>query len=93
MSISIPRDIETQVRKLVDERVFVDSDEAIRAAVQLLETSIKNQTSLREMVQSALHQVKDGEAVPWSDELGDEIWNDAKEPYRRKESPGADVLP
>ena len=83
MSISIPRDVATQVRKLVDERVFVDSDEAIGAAVQLLETSIKNQTSLREMVQSALDQMKDGEAVPWSDALGDEIWNDAKEPYRR----------
>ena len=46
MSISIPRDIETQVRKLVDERVFVDSDEAIRAAVQLLETSMKNHAYL-----------------------------------------------
>ena len=40
MSISIPRDVATQVRKLVDEGVFVDSDEAIGAAVQLLETSI-----------------------------------------------------
>jgi Arc/MetJ-type ribon-helix-helix transcriptional regulator len=92
MSIQVPADVEAQVKKLVDDGTFVDSDQAIREAVRLLAYSIKGQ-SLREKVQRAQGQADRGEAVAWSDGLGETVWNETRERHKRGETPGADVLP
>ena len=93
MSVQVPPDVEASIRRMVEGGHYNDTDEALRAAVRVLDEHARRLRWLRAAVANADEQIERGEGIPYTKELVDEIGREVDERHRRGEQPRADVCP
>ncbi len=89
MPIQLTPQAEAIIREKVTSGLYADPETAITTAVQLLEEHDRRVQRLRE----AIAEGEEGEALPWTPELMDQLRREAKEMQRREEAPDPDVCP
>ena len=85
--IELSPQTEALIRKKVKQGLYANADEAIAAAVRLLDEHDRHVTRLREAIAAG----EEGEALPWTLELMDQLSRDAEEMHHRGESPDPEV--
>ena len=87
----MPIELNPQTEALIQEKakqgLYANADEAIVAAVRLLDEYDHRVTRLREAIAAG----GEGEALPWTPELMDQPSRDAEEMHHRGESPDPEV--
>jgi putative addiction module CopG family antidote len=78
MSIWIPADIENEIRRKIASGRYRDDADVLRAAMQALDALDR-----REQLRAALAEGEQGEGIPYSAELMDEIVREADEADRQ----------
>lgn len=89
MPIQLPPQAEAVIREKVTSGLYANPDEAIDAAVRLLEDHDRRLERLRALIAEG----EQGEGVPWTPELMKQLSREADEMYRRGEEPDPDVCP
>jgi putative addiction module CopG family antidote len=89
MPIELSPQTEALIREKVEQGLYANADEAIAAAVRLLDEHDHRMTHLQEAI--AAGEV--GEALPWTPELMDQLTREAEEMHHRGEMPDRDVYP
>lgn len=89
MPIQLPPRAEAVIREKVTNGLYADPEEAIDAAVRLLDDYDRRLARLR----AAIDEGEVGEAVPWTPELMEQLTREAEEMQRRGEKPHPDVCP
>ena len=89
MSIQLPPRAEAVIQEKVTSGLYANSDEAIDAAVRLLEDYDRRLARLRALIAEG----EEGEGVPWTPELMKQLSREADEMLLRGESPDPDVCP
>ena len=89
MPIQLPPRAEAVIREKVTSGLYENPEQAIEAAVRLLEDHDRRLERLR----AAIAKGDVGEAIPWTPELMDEISREAEARWRRGEKPNPDVCP
>jgi putative addiction module CopG family antidote len=89
MTIQLPPQVEAIVRKKVDEGLYPSPGAALETAVQLLDEHDQRLRQLR----AAIAKGEEGEAIPWSPELMDQLSREAEEIRQRGHRPDPDVCP
>jgi antitoxin ParD1/3/4 len=89
----MPMQLSPQAEALIQQKVssglYASADEAIAAAIQLLEEHDRRLLRLRE----AIAEGEVGEAIPWTPELMAQLRREAEDMGRRGELPDPDVCP
>ena len=83
MPMSLPPQAEALIQAKESSGLYASADEAIAAAMQLLEEHDRRVVRLRE----AIAEGEVGEAVPWTPELMAQLRQEAEEMERRGEQP------
>jgi antitoxin ParD1/3/4 len=91
MSIQLPADLETSIRQKVERGDFPDASEVIREAMRLLDQHERQIARLRDMLQTGLDQLDQGEGVPFTPDLVTQMRQDAEERFLRGEHINPDV--
>lgn len=89
MSIQLPPRAEAVIQEKVTSGLYANPDEAIDAAVRLLEDYDRRLARLRALIAEG----EEGEGVPWTPELMKQLSREADEMYLRGEEPDPDVCP
>jgi putative addiction module CopG family antidote len=89
MSIELPRRIAALLQEKVDSGLYASVDEAIDAAVRLLDEHDRRRQRLR----AAIAEGEAGEAIPWTPELTERLSREAEEMTRQGLKPHPDVCP
>ena len=89
MPIELSPQTEALIREKVKQGLYANADEAIAAAVRLLDEHDRHLTGLR----TAIAAGEEGEALPWTPELMDQLSREAEEMHHRGETPDPDVCP
>ena len=89
MPIQLPPHVEAVIQEKVTSGLYANPEEAIDAAVRLLEDYDRRLQRLR----AAIAKGEAGEEIPWTPELMDEISREAEARRRRGEKPNPDVCP
>jgi putative addiction module CopG family antidote len=89
MAIHLTPQAEAVIRQKVRSGLYPNPEAAIDAAVQLLEEHDRRLQQLRDAIAAG----EEGEAVPWTPELMDQLSREADEMHRRGETPDPDVCP
>ena len=89
MPIQLPPQAEAVIREKVTSGLCANPDEAIDAAMRLLEDHDRRLERLRALIAEG----EKGEGVPWTPELMDQISREAEERRRRGEKPHPEVCP
>jgi putative addiction module CopG family antidote len=93
MTIQLPTDVEALIRQKVARGLYANADEALAAAVRLLDVYDRRLLQLRAKIQVGLDELDRGEVYELTPELWDEINREADEALRRGEPPDPDVCP
>jgi antitoxin ParD1/3/4 len=93
MSTPLPADVETSIQQMVESGLYSDADEALRAAVRLLDERERRLKWLRTAVAEGFEQIERGEGIPYTPELLEEIDREVDERARRGDTPSPDVCP
>jgi Arc/MetJ-type ribon-helix-helix transcriptional regulator len=80
------------IQRKVDQGLYADVETAFAEAARLLDEYDYVQ-ELREMLREAEEEIDRGEAIPWTRELNEQIFERAKEMHRRGIKPNSDALP
>jgi putative addiction module CopG family antidote len=89
MPMQLPPRAEAIIQQKISSGLYASADEAIAAAIQLLEEHDRRLLHLRE----AIDEGEVGEAIPWSPELMEQLSREAEEMEQRGELPDPDVCP
>lgn len=89
MTVSLSPKHEDLIREKVASGLYRTADEAIEAAVQLLDEHDRRLKRLR----AAIAEGEEGEATPLTPELMERLSREADEMHRRGEKPNPDVCP
>ena len=89
MPIELSPQTEALIREKVKQGLYANADEAIAAAVRLLDEHDRHMTRLR----AAIAAGEEGEALPWTPALMDKLTREAEEMRHRGETPNPDVCP
>src|SRR5688572_14752638 len=89
MPIELSPQTEALIREKVKQGLYANADEAIAAAVRLLDEHDRRLRRLREAIAAG----EQGEALPWAPELMDQLSREAEEMHHRGETPDPDVCP
>lgn len=89
VSIQLPPRAEALIRQKVDDGLYPNPDAALEAAVRLLDEHDRRVQRLRE----AIVEGEEGEALPWTPELMEQLTREADAMQRRGERPDPDVCP
>jgi antitoxin ParD1/3/4 len=89
MSIELPPRIAAMLQEKVDSGLYASADEAIEAAVRLLDEHDRRLQRLR----AAIAEGEEGEAIPWTPELMEQLSREAEEMARQGLKPHPDVCP
>jgi antitoxin ParD1/3/4 len=89
MTITLTAEAEALIQQKVQSGLYANPEEAIEAAVRLLDEHDRRLQRLR----TAIAEGEEGEAIPWTPELMDQLAREAEEMYRRGEMPDPDVRP
>lgn len=89
MAMQLPPRAEAVIREKVTSGLYANPDEAIDAAVRLLEDYDRRLARLRALIAEG----EEGEGVPWTPELMKQLSREADEMYLRGEEPDPDVCP
>ncbi|HEX3303660.1 MAG TPA: hypothetical protein VHR64_12315 [Thermomicrobiales bacterium] len=92
MSVTLPPEIEVQVRSLVETGEFPDEESAVREAFRLLDLQ-RRQNRLRSKIAEAETEFDRGEYVEWDDETKAALWEEAIRAAEQDESYDPDVIP
>ncbi|MEA2511955.1 MAG: Bacterial antitoxin of ParD toxin-antitoxin type system [Thermomicrobiales bacterium] len=88
MSVTLPPELEAMVRQKVDEGLYADVDSVVQEALRLLDRRDR-----RERLRAALVEGEEGEGIPYTPELLEEIDREVEERFLRGELPHPDVCP
>ncbi len=88
MPIELSPQTEALIREKVKQGLYVNADEAI-AVVRLLDAHDRRLRRLRDAIAAG----EEGEALPWTPELMDQLSREAEEMHYRGETPDPDVCP
>ena len=88
MSVTLTPEVEAIIQRKVEEGLYADAESALARAVELLVYQDK-----LERLRALIREGEEGEAVPWTPELMDEIERESEERYLRGELPNPDVCP
>ena len=91
MSIQLPPQAEALIREKVKSGLYANAEEAIEAAVHLLDDHDRRLQVRR--LRAAIAEGEEGEALPWTPELMAQLSLEADEMHRRGETPNPDVCP
>ncbi len=83
MPIELSPQTEALIRERVEQGLYANADEAIAAAVRLLDEHDRRLRRLREAIAAG----EQGEALPWTPELMDQLSREAEEMHHCGESP------
>ncbi|MGH2616561.1 MAG: type II toxin-antitoxin system ParD family antitoxin [Thermomicrobiales bacterium] len=89
MPIQLTPEAEAVIREKVTSGLYANPEEAIDAAVRLLEEHDR----LLERLRAAIAAGEEGEALPWTPALMEQLTREAEEMRRRGETPHPDVCP
>ena len=89
MPIELSPQTEALIREKVKQDLYANADEAIAAAVRLLDEHDRRSRRLREAIAAG----EQSEALPWTPELMDQRSREAEEMHHRGETPDPDVCP
>jgi putative addiction module CopG family antidote len=89
MSIELSPQAEALIQEKVRSGLYANAEAAVDAAVQLLDQYDRRLQRLRD----AIAVGEEGDAIPWSPELMDQLRQEAEEMRRRGEAPDPDVCP
>lgn len=89
MPIQLTPQAEARIREKVTSGLYANPEAAIEAAVRLLDEYDRRVQRLR----VALAEGEEGEALPWTPELMEQLSREAEEMQRRGETPDPDVCP
>jgi putative addiction module CopG family antidote len=89
MPIELSPQTEALIRDKVEQGLYANANEAIAAAVRLLDEYDRRLTYLRQAISAG----EPGEALPWTPELMDQLSREAEEMHHRGETPDPDVCP
>lgn len=89
MTVSLTPRHEALIRQKVASGLYRTADEAIEAAVRLLDEHDRRLRRLR----AAIAEGDEGEATPWTPELMERLGREADEMRHRGEKPDPDVCP
>ncbi len=84
---------EALVERIVASGEYADADQAIGAALRLLDDRLQGVRELRAKLQVGLDQLDRGEGEEWSPLLMARLSREADEMFRRGEQPDPDVCP
>jgi putative addiction module CopG family antidote len=87
MPIQLTPQTEARIREKVTSGLYADPEAAIDATVRLLDEYDRRAQQLRD----ALAVGEEGEVLPWTSELLDQLGREAEEMQRRGETPDPDV--
>ena len=91
MSIQLPPQAEALIREKVKNGLYANAEEAIEAAVQLLDDHDRRLQVRR--LRAAIAEGEEGDVLPWTPELLVQLTREADEMHRRGETPNPDVCP
>jgi antitoxin ParD1/3/4 len=89
MSVSLSPQVEDLIRQKVEAGLYADANSVVREALRLLDEHDRRLQRLR----LALAEGEQGEGIPYTSELLDEIDREVDERLRRGEQPSPDVCP
>jgi putative addiction module CopG family antidote len=89
MPMQLPPQAEAIIHQKVSSGLYAGADEAIAAAMHLLEEHDRRVLRLSK----AIAEGEVGEAIPWTPELMAQLSREAEEMERRGELPDPDVCP
>ena len=89
MSIELTPRAEALIRQKVQSGLYPSIEAAIDAAIELLDERDRRLQRLR----AAIAEGEEGEAIPWTPELMDQLSREAEEMQRRGEMPDPEVCP
>ena len=89
MPIQLTPDAEAIIREKVNRGLYPDAEAAMETAVRLLEEYDRRMERLRDAIIAG----EEGEALPWTPELMEQLSREAEEMQRRGELPDPDVCP
>ena len=92
MSVTLPPEIEAQVRSLVETGEFPDAESAVREAFRLLDLKHR-QNRLRSKIAEAEAEFDLGDYVEWTDETKAALWEEAIRATDQDEPYDPDVIP
>lgn len=87
MSIQLPPGAEAVIREKVTSGLYENPEAAIDAAVRLLDDYDRRLARLR----AAIDEGEEGETVPWTPELMEQLTREAENMQRRGEKPNLEV--
>lgn len=89
MPIQLLPHVEAVIQEKVTNGLYENPEEAIDAAVRLLDDYDRRLARLRALIAEG----EEGEGVPWTPELMKQLSREADEMYMRGEEPDPDVCP
>ena len=92
MNVTLPPELATMVRGLMERGSFASEGDVVEAALRGMAAQEHRLAELRSMISEAEHGVARGEDILWSAELATEIWEQAQRAVAAGERPGPDVL-
>lgn len=92
MTVKLTTQTEDRLRQWVENGLYASMDEAIEAAVQLLDEHTRFER-LQAVLTEAAEQTRLGNVEEWTPELHETIRQEAEERFRRGEKPSGHVCP
>jgi putative addiction module CopG family antidote len=89
MSVQIAPDIEAQIRDKVETGTYLNAEAVLREAMQLLDERDRKRAWLLE----ALAEGEKGEAIEFTPERAEQLFQSARRRAKAGERPSPDVLP
>ncbi|HYO30937.1 MAG TPA: type II toxin-antitoxin system ParD family antitoxin [Thermomicrobiales bacterium] len=93
MAISLPADIEANIRQKVEAGHFADAGDVVREAMRLLDDQERLLAPIRVKLRAGLDQLDRGEGDLFTPELVARMRRDANERFRKGDRPNPDVCP
>jgi len=93
MTIQLPTKTEALIREKVASGLYASAEEAIAAAVQLLDEHDRRLAALREKLRSGIDQLERGEGTEFTSEWSADRVRLVREPAARGDTPLLDGCP
>lgn len=89
MSVTLTPELEDQILRKVDAGLYRDPETVLREALRLLDEQDRRLQRLR----AAIAKGEEGDDIPWTPELMEQLTREAEEMVRQGIEPDPDVCP
>lgn len=89
MTMQLPPRVEARIREKVESGLYASVDAVLETAVELLDGYDRQVQRLR----AAIAEGEQGETIPWTPEMMEQLSREADEMFLRGEKPDPDVCP